>query len=114
MDEAKLQNYIAAETAETDNFNYENLFDNNQCEEIVDCDGNMLTTVLKWTVANCFELTIRFDECPYDWYEWTCMYIDNKEVFSWQGIETPVFLQSILVNCICDVDEEPFTIDDTL
>lgn len=114
MDEAKLQNYIAAETAETDNFMYDDLFDDKQMDDIIDCDWNMVTTIYKWTVAKCFDLRIRFDECPYDWYQWTCMYLDDKEVYSWRWMASPVFLNSILIECICDVDEEPFTIDDTL
>ena len=114
MDEAKLQNYIAAETAAMDEFTYDYLFDNNQCEIITDCDGNSVVTVLEWTVANCFKLKIVIDESHYDNYYHTSMYLDDKEVFSWPGVETPVFLNSILIECICDVDTEQFTVDDTL
>lgn len=114
MDEAKLQNYIEAETAAMDNFTYEDLFDDRQTTDYSDCDWNMVTTIFKWTVAKCFDLTIRLDECPYDWYEWTCMYLDDKEVYSWRWLATPVFLNSILIECICDVETEEISVEDTL
>ena len=110
----KLQNYIAAETAETDNFMFEYLFDDNQCETSVDCDGNSVVTEFKWTVANCFKLRIVIDESHYDNYYHTSMYLDDKEVFSSNYVETPVFLHTILIECICDVETEEINVEDTL
>lgn len=93
---------------------FENLFDNNQCETFTDCDGNTVVTGFKWTVANAFDLYIRLDECPYNGYERTCMYLDNKEVYSWEWIATPAFLNNILIECICDVETEEISVEDTL
>jgi hypothetical protein len=90
------------------------LFDNKQMSDIVDCDWDMVTTVYEWTVANCFKLKIIFSECPYDWYQWTSMYLDDKEVYTGQWIAMPVFLNSILIECIADVETDDISIDDTL
>lgn len=109
----KEQLYIAAETAETEKFSYYDLFDW-EVVDFSDCDGNMVTTIYTWTVANCFKLRIEFDECPFDNYQHTSMYLDDKQVLSVDHIETPTFLNSILINCIADVDTEEINVEDTL
>lgn len=113
--DCKEQLYIEAETAASDNFRFEDLFDDSQCEVNTDCDGNSVVTEYKWIVAVCFDLRIVLSESSYDNYYHTSMYLDDKEVFSWDTIETPVFLNSILIDCICwDVETDDISIEDTL